>query len=104
MTLKLYEEVNDERERQNKIHPELPEHLLQPGKDPTKEQIKKALEYIQAENNLAEAQKEHSWYGILYEELKEIFASDTKEELHNEIVQTISVLVRLDEAINEGKV
>jgi hypothetical protein len=99
-----FHEIVVERCKQDQKHPNLPKYLLHPQSDPTRKQLQESASYIKAENDLFESQKEHSWYGILNEEHKEVFASSTLEELRQETIQHIALGLRLIEAIDAGKV
>ena len=100
----IIEDLKKERARQELRHPEAPAILLHKSNDPAREQIKTSLAYIQAENDAFEKRSEHSWYGIFYEELKEIFSADTVDDLYKETVQAASVLIRLAELVKDGDV
>lgn len=93
----LFDEVNTERARQNEKHPIAPKYILHPVEDPTAEQIATSLAWRREDNDKAEAKGEHSWYGIIREELSEVFTAKTPEERHSEIVQAMALLKRLDE-------
>lgn len=100
----IYDDINAERDRQGVIHPQLPKYLLHPVTDPMPSQFKISLEYQQKDNDEAEANGEHSWYGIMNEEEAEVFSAETIEELDTELVQSIALRVRLLEALRNGLV
>ena len=93
----LFDEVLQERARQNEKHPVNPKYLLHPESDPTSAQIEASLAWRRTDNDKAEAKGEHSYFAIIGEEYREIFTTKTRDERHIEIVQAIALLVRLDE-------
>ena len=93
----LFDEALAERARQNEKHPVSPKYLLHPKIDKTFRMIKELCKSFQSSNDKLEKNNEHSYYGLINEEVLEVFTAKTREERHIEIVQAIALLVRLDE-------
>ena len=100
----IFQDITQERARQELVHPEIPVFLLHPNCDPQRVQIQESLRRLQQENDTMESSGQHSWYGIAYEELKEVFSAVTVEELYKEAIQAASVYIRLAQAVKGGEV
>ena len=94
---KIFQDVIKERERQEEKHPVKPKCYLSTAYDPSRKKIRQLCERAKIENNIKEANENHSWYGIGNEELLEIFAADNDKDRYTEIVHTIAVLFRMAE-------
>ena len=95
MTSELIAEINAERGRQDAKHPALPRYLLNPEYEPKPSDIEASLIWRRKDNDALEAKGEHSWFGIIGEEYREIFTAKTKAERRTEAIQTIATLVRM---------
>lgn len=100
----IYDDVDKERERQDVVHPNLPKYFLHPVTDPTRSQFKVSMQFQKEDNDKAEANGEHSWYGIMNEEDAEVFSAETIEELETELIQSIALRVRLLEQVKAGNI
>lgn len=100
----IYADVNEERARQDSLHPSLPKYLLHPITDPASGQFHLSMKSQQEINDSREKTGEHSWYGIMNEEEAEVFSAETVEDLYTELIQSIALRVRLIEAIQGGLV
>jgi hypothetical protein len=100
----IFDEVREERKRQDIDHPKLPKYFLHPRLDPDLERLEKDLIGVKDNNDRLEDIGEHSWCGIILEEHLEALTSITLEELREEYIQNIAVGVRIVQAIDEGKV
>jgi hypothetical protein len=100
----IFNEITVERARQDLLHPIIAKYLLHPTVDPQRSQILESLINMQGENDRLEEINEASWYGVLYEEMKEIFSADNTKDLYHETIQTIAVLVRMLQSIKDGDI
>jgi len=100
----IFQDITNERARQEEKHPELPLFLLHPNIDPQMCQILESLRRLQQENDSMETEGQHSWYGIAYEELKEVFSASDTDSLYTEVIQAASVYVRIAQAIKDGNI
>lgn len=90
------DEIQAERARQNEKHPVSPKYIV--GRYGMKMRDLECMKQdIQELNDAWEARNEHCYYDLIREEVLEIVTAKTREERHIEIVQAISLLVRLDE-------
>ena len=89
------DEIQEERARQNEKHPVNPKKLV----DNICElrQLESSKRWYQYTNDVREKNGEHDYYGLITEEVLEVFTAKTREERHIEIVQAVALLVRLDE-------
>lgn len=102
--LQIFQDIATERARQDKIHPETPAFLLHPSCDPQRIQILESLRNLQQENDAMETSGQHSWYGIAYEEMKEVFGSTNLEDLYKEAIEAAAVYIRLAQEIKAGNI
>jgi hypothetical protein len=96
----IIESILIERENQNIKHPVLPKWFLSPLFDPDVEDMKASAEYQKADNDYVESIGEHSWYGILHEELYETFAETDLHKMRAEAIQLAALSVRMIETID----
>ena len=102
----IYKDIQAERLRQNEKHPILPPYFLHPKADPLPAAFGYAENKAKEDNDAMEAKGQHSWYGIIREELYEVFSEsgDTVESLTKmraEAVQGAALYVRLIEQIDQ---
>lgn len=103
MNMEMYEEILFERLNQEAKHPRLPKHFLHPeSKQEDIRDIKTRLAQIQRDNDMRDLDNQESWYGILMEELHEIFAETKIERMRAELIQSVALQVRMVEAIDRG--
>lgn len=101
MNMEMYEEILFERLNQDAKHPRHPKHFLHPeSKQEDIHDIKTRLAQIQRDNDMRDFDNQESWYGILMEELLEIFAETKCEKMRAELIQSIALQVRMVEAID----
>lgn len=67
-------------------------------------QCRAKLQGIQDQNAREEKEGIHCHHNICLEEFLEIFAAETKEKMREEIVHTITTLVRLDRWLEENEI
>lgn len=89
------DEIQAERARQNEKHPVSPKKLVDHIGE--LKQLESSKRWYQYANDVREKNGEHDYYGLVTEEVLEVFTAKTREERHIEIVQAIALLVRLDE-------
>ena len=105
MNMELYEEILFERLNQEAKHPRLPKYFLHPeSKQENKHDIKTRLAQIQRDNDMRDLDNQESWYGILTEELLEIFAESKPDRIRTELIQSIALQVRMVEMIDRDKI
>lgn len=95
----ILEEVNTERDRQDKVHPSFPKALLTPDWQARRAELKAILKRWRETNNQMEAAGVHTVYGIAYEELLEACTAETYHEVRAEAIQNAAIWVRVAENV-----
>lgn len=105
MTERILDDVSKERERQEKLHHDLPKYIRHPvAYSEQVFNISESLKYMLDRNGKREEQHEESWYGICMEELLEVFAEEDIERIRGELVHSVAIQMRMIEAIDSGKI
>lgn len=105
MKMELYEEILFERLNQEARHPRLPKHIIHPkDKNESQHDIRQRLGQIQRDNDMRDFENDESWFGIIMEEVLEVFAESSREKMREELIQSIALQVRMVEAIDSQKI
>jgi len=100
----ILDEVNAERDRQDKKHPVFPSILLSPYWKERKDSLKEVMERYRKSNDRMEAYNMHTVYGIAFEELLEAVTAETQIDLRSEAIQNAALWVRVAEAVEAGTI
>jgi hypothetical protein len=100
----IFRLIDSERERQDKKHPKLPVFTLHPY-EPMESQrmIQRALNFFRTANEFRERTTSESWFGVIAEEVLEVFEAGDKDSMKEEIIQAAALLVKMYESIVSEK-
>jgi hypothetical protein len=95
----IFEKINAERERQNKIHPENKFPLIDKV---NADDLSTLLDYIRVINDTGSNTDgdKVSYYSIIQEEICEAFIAKSREERNEELIHVAAVAVRIIEEVS----
>ncbi len=100
----IFRLIDSERERQDRKHPERPVFCLHPYEPmETQMMIQRALNFFRTANEFRELTASESWFGVIAEEVLEVFEAGDKESMKEEILQAAALLVRMYESLVSEK-
>jgi hypothetical protein len=95
-------DIEREMLNQQEKHPNFVKYFLHPSKAPCSDAIGKASEAIKKINNELAAKGEESLYGVVIEELFEVFVETDKTKIRAEMVQNAALWIRSIIALDGG--